>query len=123
MKNKKYYLNPIYDPNNNKAMSINYKKIKLWTEYFYRFEKGENEKNYLNRINMIINNYEKQLDKKQRIIEEMAKFILNRPLEIDSLSQDCREEMEKYIHQSDIKISFEILDPTKSIINMKKKNY
>ena len=121
MKNKKYYLNPIYDPNNNKAMSINYKKIKLWTEYFYRFEKGENEKNYLNRINMIINNYEKQLDKKQRIIEEMAKFILNRPLEIDSLSQDCREEMEKYIHQSDIKISFEILDPTKSIINMKKK--
>ena len=34
MKQKNLYINPIYDPNNNEPLNINYKKIKLWREYF-----------------------------------------------------------------------------------------
>ena len=121
MKERNSYLNPIYDPNNNKVMSINYKKIKLWTEYFYRFEKGDNEKNYLKQLNSKINSYEKNIKKKEKIIEELSKFIVNNQskLDLDFLSEDCRNEMEKCFQQSDIKLSFEILKPTNSIINMK----
>ena len=121
MKEKNSYLNPIYDPNNNKVMSINYKKIKLWTEYFYRFEKGDNEKNYIKQLNSKINSYENNIKKKEKIIEELSKFIVNNQskLDLDFLSEDCRNEMEKCFQQSDIKLSFEILKPTNSIINMK----
>ena len=122
MKEKKNYLNPIYDPNNNKAMSINYKKIKLWTDYFYRFEKGENTKHYLKQLNIKVNSFENELKKKQEIIEEITKILINQNIDLNSLSQDCKEEIEKYIVQSDIKLSFEILDPSKSILNMKNKN-
>jgi hypothetical protein len=120
MKEKKYYLNPIYDPDNNKAMNINYKKIKLWSEYFYRFEKGDNEYNYLKKLNSKINSYEKNIKKKDQIIEELSKFIMNNKLDLAPLSEDCRNEMSKFFQQnSDIQMSFEILKPTNSILNMK----
>ena len=121
MNEKKLYLNPIYDPSNNKVMSINYKKIKLWTEYFYRFEKGENEKIYLKQLNSKINSYQKEIQKKDKIIEELSKFIMDNKskLELEYLSQDCRNEMGQFFQQSEIKMSFELLNPTNSIINMK----
>ena len=51
LNNKKEYLNPIYDENNNEEIYINYKKIKLWSEYFYKFEKGESEDFYRSLLN------------------------------------------------------------------------
>ena len=47
--NEKIYLNPIYDINNKNEIEMNYKKIKLWKNYFFRFEKGENDINYISR--------------------------------------------------------------------------
>ena len=122
LKQKKYYLNPIYDPYNNEPMGINYKKIKLWTEYFYRFEKGEKVEIYLNLFNKKINEYEKDIENKQKIIEEMTKIIMKESIDLSVFSDECKGEMEKYILQSDIKTSFEILEPSKSILNMDKKN-
>ena len=51
LKNKKEFLNPIYNKNNDNEIYINYKKIKLWNEYFYKFEKGESEDLYRSLLN------------------------------------------------------------------------
>ena len=94
----------------------------MWTEYFYRFEKGEKVEIYLNLFNKKINEYEKNIENKQKIIEEMTKIIMKESIDLSVLSDECKGEMEKYILQSDIKTSFEILEPSKSILNMDKKN-
>ena len=138
IKEKKYYLNPIYDPNNNEPMCINYKKIKLWDEYFYRFEKGEQKQLYLKLFNKKMCEKENTLDKKQKIIEEMVKFFLSQTeYDLSSFSEGCKNEFKKYTEKSIIKsnekntektniqsnnydMSFEILNPTPSILNMKK---
>ena len=44
------FKNPIYDEKNEKKIQINYKKIKLWKEYFLRFEKRKNDINYINKF-------------------------------------------------------------------------
>ena len=44
------FKNPIYDEKNEKEIQINYKKIKLWKEYFLRFEKRKNDINYINKF-------------------------------------------------------------------------
>ena len=121
MKQKKHYLNPIYDPNNNEPLTINYKKIKLWNDYFYRFEKGEKEELYLNLFNKKINEYEKTIENKNKIIEEMTRIIKKQSIDISNLSNECKKEMEKYNDKSDIKISFVVLEPTKSLLNNEKK--
>ena len=120
MKQKKHYLNPIYDPNNNEPLSINYKKIKLWTDYFYRFEKGEKEEIYLNLFNKKINEYEKTIENKQKIIEEMVRLIKKQSIDLSILSNECKKEMEKYNEQSDIKMSFVVIEPSKSALNIEK---
>ena len=116
MKQKKYYLNPIYDPNKNDPLSINYKKIKLWTDYFYRFEKGEKEEVYYNLFNKKIKEYENTIDNKQKIIEEMTRIIKKQSIDLSIFSNECKKEMEKYNEQSDIKMSFLVLEPTKSAL-------
>ena len=119
IKEKKKYLNPIYDPNNNENININYKKIKLWTEYFYRFEKGESKKNYIRQFTLKMYNYEKKINKTENIIKDLTKFIMDKSLDISSLSEECRNEMGKYCEQNDSKInSFIVLEPTKSILEM-----
>jgi hypothetical protein len=126
MSNKKRFLNPIYDPNSNEPLGINYKKIKLWEEYFYRFETGEQKQIYLKLYNKKINEYEKNLAKKQKIIEEMAKFLISKStFDLSLFSEDCKNELTKCIESndkkySDINMSFEILNPTESILKMKK---
>ena len=44
------FKNPIYDEKNEQEIQINYKKIKLWKEYFLRFEKRKNDINYINKF-------------------------------------------------------------------------
>ena len=79
--NKKKFMNPIYkrknDNNNNKdnELNINYKKIKLWEDYFFRFEQGEKKGTYFELINKILYGYKSQIKKKHKILEEMYKII------------------------------------------------
>ena len=90
LENKKKFMNPIYkrkiddnininnkDNNNkdNNALNINYKKIKLWEDYFFRFEPGEKKGIYFEKINKILYGYKSQIKKKQKILEEMYKII------------------------------------------------
>ena len=120
MERKKYYLNPIYDPNNNEKMSINYKTIRLWREYFYRFEKGEKEQDYILLFNKKINEYEKKIDNKQKIIDELAGIITGKSIDLSLLSEECKKEIENSLQKSNINLSFEIWNPTESIININK---
>ena len=75
LENKKKFLNPIYNKKNEEEIGINYKKIKLWEEYFYRFEKGENNEIYIDLICNKFKEYKKNIKKKQKILEEMYKLI------------------------------------------------
>ena len=89
LKNKKTFMNLIYrrkndDNINNKdnnnankdnTLNINYKKIKLWEDYFFRFEKGEKKGIYFEKINKILYDYKSQIKKKQKILEEMYKIV------------------------------------------------
>lgn len=63
---KKDFLNPLYQEDNNKEIIINYKQIKLWREYFYRFEKGENEDLYRKLYNKKIIVMIKRLNKNKK---------------------------------------------------------
>ena len=80
LNNKKKFLNPIYNKKNenkenNFGIEINYKKIKLWEDYFFRFEKGEKKENYINLVNNKFKEYKAIIKQKQKIIEEMYKII------------------------------------------------
>ena len=119
---KKYYLNPIYDPNNNEPITINYKKIKFWDEYFYRYEKGEQTQKYLKLFNKKVNEYEKKMEKKQNIIDEMAKYLINKSVDLSIFSEDCKNEIKNYLEKCNTgNLSFEILNPSESVLNMKDK--
>ena len=120
MDDKEKYLNPIYDPNNKEPITINYKNIRLWREYFYRFEKGESNDLYLNLLNRNINKKEKIIEKKEKLIEEMAKIILTHSSTLSSVSKEVEEEINKYKDKIEMFSSFEILEPTQSILNLKK---
>ena len=49
----------------------------------------------------------------------MAKIILKNPIDFSLISNECKNELEKYSHQSKIGISFEILDFNDSELKMK----
>ena len=110
LENKKDFLNPLYQKDNNKKIKINYKNIKLWREYFYRFEKGENEDLYRELYNKKNDSYDKEIEQKQKMIEEMAMIIKNSNVNLSLISNECQNELEKYNDGSKIGSSFEILE-------------
>ena len=118
LERKKEFLNPIYDTNNEQPIQINYKKIKLWNEYFLRFENGQNGGNYIKKYIKKENKYKKEIVKKNTIIEEMSRIIIKQGINTDILSPEAREEMKKYFENSTINYSFEVMKPTESVINM-----
>ena len=122
LENEKEFLNPIYDENSEQPIQINYKKIKLWKEYFLRFEKGQKDGNYINKYIRKEKKYKKEIDKKDKIIEEMSRIFIKQGIKIDILSPEAQEEVKKYFENSTINYSFEIMKPTQSIINMNNKN-
>ena len=74
--NKKKFMNPIYKrKENDRELEFNYKKIKLWEDYFFRFEKGEKKGTFNELINNELFEYKHQIKKKQKILEEMYKII------------------------------------------------
>jgi len=121
LENKEKYLNPIYNQNNKEEITFNYKNIRLWREYFYRFEKGENNDSYLDLLNSNIKEKEKMIEKKQKLIEEMAIIILKHSHTSSSVSKEVEEEINKYKEKIDMFSSFEFLDPSQSLLNLNKK--
>ena len=84
LENKKNFMSPIYrrkkdndniNNNNENTLEMNYKKIKIWEDYFFRFEKGEKKGKYFELINKKLYGYKSQIVKKQKLIEEMYKVI------------------------------------------------
>ncbi len=77
LENRKKFYNPVFNKKleDNVALEINYKKIKLWEDYFFRFEKGEKKGKYINLINDKFMKYKNKIKKQQKIIEEMYKII------------------------------------------------
>ena len=117
---KEEFLNPIYDINNEQPIQINYKKIKLWKEYFLRFENGQNDGNFIKRFIKKEQKYKKEINKKNKIIEEMSRIFIKQGINKDILSHEAQEEMKKYFENSTINYSFEIMKPTESVININK---
>ena len=114
------FKNPIYDEKNEKEIQINYKKIKLWKEYFLRFEKRKNDINYINKFINKEQKYINEINKKNKILEEMCRIITKEGINYDILSPEAKDEIKKYLQNSTINISFEEMKPTESVINITK---
>ena len=121
MKRKKEFLNPIYDENDEKEIQINYKKIKLWKEYFLRFEKGQKEGNYVNLFVKKEQKYLNEINKKDKLLEEMSRIITKQGINKEIFSPEAQEEIDKYLENSTINYSFEFMNPTQSTLNLNKK--
>ena len=114
------FKNPIYDEKNEQEIQINYKKIKLWKEYFLRFEKRKNDMNYINKFINKEQKYINEINKKNKILEEMCRIITKEGINYDILSPEAKDEIKKYLQNSSINISFEEMKPTESVMNITK---
>ena len=114
------FKNPIYDEKNEQEIQINYKKIKLWKEYFLRFEKRKNDINYINKFINKEQKYINEIDKKNKILEEMCRIITKEGINYDILSPEAKDEIKRYLQNSTINISFEEMKPTESVMNITK---
>ena len=131
-KNEYLYHNPIYKDNNN-SIEINYKRINVWSDYFYRFEKNKQDQIYLNsqkfkeiekknlNLQNKINYSEKQLNFKtnkinelesknklnEKIIQEFADLINNSKIDTSNLSKEAKKILSENLKFDN---SFEIID-------------
>lgn len=93
--NKDKFMNPKYNPKDYGELTINYKKIGIWMDYFYKFEKDNTHYYclYDSRKSFKLN------ENKDKIIEKLSKFIANKcsQKDIDALDQETKELIKKYI--------------------------
>ena len=91
--NQNKFINKIYDKSINKSLIINYKKIKLWEDYFYRYEKGKSEEFFFNLCDKKLTAFEMKQNKDENIIEKMAKFIGNicKEEDVEKLDNECKK--------------------------------
>ena len=90
--NEKQFINIIYDPEDDGELLINFKTIRVWKDYFYKFE-IEDSKNY------VLDEYERKLIKEKNIMEILAKFIVkkNNVKEIEELDIEGQNFIKKFI--------------------------
>jgi protein tyrosine/serine phosphatase len=81
--NEDTFINYIYDPEDDGQIVINYKRVKLWSDYFYRFEKGGN--GYLKE-------FERKNKKDKMIFEKFCQFITSKckKEDINKIDYDCK---------------------------------
>ena len=98
--NENKFINKIYNPDDDRSLIMNYKNVTLWKEYFYRFEKGNNEY-YLEDYDKKIKTYEDNIKKDKDIIEKLSNFIANKCTneDIEGLDKDCKALIEKVIKE------------------------
>jgi hypothetical protein len=71
--NETKFLNGLYEPGDNNPFNMNYKRIQLWSRYFFRFEEGEDD--YDEKVTKLANNLKKTIDKDKQMINELINFI------------------------------------------------
>ena len=96
--NESKFINHIYkDEDSNRPLTMNFKQIRLWRDYFYRFEKGNNE--------YCLEDYDKKLkvcetiiNKDKEIIEKLTKIIAGKlsSQEIERLDNESKKLIKKY---------------------------
>ena len=84
------FLNPIYNPDDNLPFIMNYKRVQLWSKYFFRFEDGDNC--YDEKITRVVNDLNKTIKKDREMINDLINFINRKCPGVDtsSLSIDCQ---------------------------------
>ena len=93
--NEYKFLNPIYNPEDNLAFTMNYKRIQLWSKYFFRFEDGDicyNEK-----ITKVIKDLNNTIKKDKDMINDLIYFINKKcpGVDISSLNAECQNLIKK----------------------------
>ena len=93
--NEEKFINYIYNPEDNGALIINYKNIKIWSDYFFMFER-DNSRYCIEEYNKKLKKYE---DKESNIIDKLSKFIANKcnKEDIEGLPPECKKYVKKYI--------------------------
>ena len=117
MENRKKFYNPVFNKKleDNIALEINYKKIKLWEDYFFRFEKGEKREKYINLLNDKYMKYKNKIKKQQKILEEMYKILVakDKKLITPEMKKELgikEEEKKEPVKKDKDKISFVVLE-------------
>jgi len=93
--NESRFINPIFDENDNLPLVINYKRIKLWSKYFFRFEDGDDC--YNEKITKIVNELNNNNRKSKEMVNELVNFINKKcpGVDISSLSEECQNLIKK----------------------------
>ena len=89
------FLNPIYNPDDNSPFTMNYKRVQLWSKYFFRFEEGDNC--YDEKITKIIKDMNNNLKKDKDIINDFVNFIIKKcpGVDISSLNEESQNLIKK----------------------------
>jgi myotubularin-related protein 1/2 len=92
--NKEKFINHIYDPSDTNRLTINYKYIILWKDYFFKFE-NNNDDCYLKQYDKKLENIEKS---NKKIIEKLSKLIKNKfsEEEIEGLDEEYKKILKNY---------------------------
>lgn len=100
--NENKFINKIYNPDDERGLNINFKKVKLWRDYFYRFEKGNNEYCF-DEYDKKIKTYENKIQNDKIIIEKLSKFIANNcgKEDIEKLDNNCKKLVEKLMKEKE----------------------
>ena len=101
--NEDKFINKLYNPDDDRGLMINFKKVKLWREYFYRFEKGSNE-SLIEEYDKKIKRCEDNINRDKNIIEQLSNFIANKCQieDLKELNKDCQKLIEKAIKENKI---------------------
>ena len=102
--NENKFINKIYNPDDERGLIINYKQISLWKDYFYRFEKGNNE-NCFEEYDKKLKKYEDNSKQDKDIIDKLTHFIANKYTneDIEGLDKQCKKIIEKLIKEKNEK--------------------
>ena len=109
--NESKFINKIYNPDDERSLIINYKKIKLWVDYFYRFEKGNNEY-CLEEYDKKLKSYEDNIKKDKSIIEKLSNFIAKKSTkeDIEILDNESKKLIEKLMKEKNEEKNFNVKD-------------
>ena len=93
--NEYRFLNPIYNPDDNLPFTMNYKRVQLWTKYFFRFEEGDNC--YDEKIAKVVKDLNNNLKKSKDITNELVNFINKKcpGVDISGLSEETQNLIKK----------------------------
>ena len=97
--NESKFINHIYKEDDyNRGLTINFKQIRLWRDYFYKFEKGNNEY-CLEDYDKKLKECETTINKDKEIIEKLSKIIAGKcsSQEIEGFDFECKKYIKKFV--------------------------